>query len=168
MRRVFCITLTRSNIILTHLHAPHTLSLYVAGTILGTYPGVAIPLEQNLNKLSRHPQCEAYVWRFSDNKVVLDPTNSKGDIENVCKGGNPSTFGSTFLFENIPLFGVSTVLCRINEPPLGMSVNVSTEEQLESRRVVFSLLRDVYEGEELFMDYGLSYDRSGYGGPSSA
>ena len=32
-------------------------------------------------------------------------------------------------------------------------------------RFTFSLQRDVYEGEELFIDYGVSYDRSRYGPP---
>jgi hypothetical protein len=59
--------------------------------------------------------------------------------------------------------GVSTALCRINEPPKGKDVNVVTEEDLETRTVTFFLERDVFEGEELHIDYGLTYDRSGYG-----
>lgn len=35
-------------------------------------------------------------------------------------------------------------------------------EELEHNRVIFELCRDVERGEELFMDYGLGYDRSGY------
>lgn len=38
------------------------------GTLLGTYPGVVIPLQQNLDKLRQYPACEGYTWRFSDNK----------------------------------------------------------------------------------------------------
>ena len=33
----------------------------------------------------------------------------------------------------------------------------------EENVVRFELCRDVNAGEELFMDYGLDYDRSGYG-----
>ena len=39
-----------------------------------------------------------------------------------------------------------------------------TDEDLEGRFVTFSLERDVAAGEEFFIDYGLSYDRSMYGG----
>ena len=60
---------------------------------------------------------------------------------------------------------VPTILCRINEPPKGFDVNVVTDEDSQNRSVVFSLERDVYPGEEFYIDYGPSYDRSGYGGP---
>ena len=134
-------------------------------TILGTYPGVLIPLTQNLDKLRAFPQCEGYTWRFSDNQFVIDPTNTVGDIEDFCRGGNPSSFLSTWFFNTIlPFVQVPTTLTRINEPPKGRDVNVVTSEDRESRTVTFSLERDVYEGEELFIDYGLSYDRSQYGG----
>lgn len=134
-------------------------------TLLGTYPGVVVPLTQNLDKLRAYPQCEGYIWRFSDNKFVIDPTNNVGDIEDFCKGGNPSMPLSQAFFNSVLSFvQVPTTLCRINEPPKGRDVNVVTEEDRESRTVVFKLERDVYEGEELFIDYGLSYDRSRYGG----
>lgn len=135
------------------------------GTVLGTYPGVVIPLNQNLEKLRRYPQCEGYIWRFSDNKFVIDPTNSEGEIESFCRGGNPSMPLSSLFFDSILSFiRVPTTLCRINEPPKGRDVNVVTDEDRDSRKVTFILERDVYEGEELFIDYGLSYDRSMYGG----
>jgi SET domain-containing protein len=38
---------------------------------------------------------------------------------------------------------------------------------LNDRTVTFQLERDVYTGEELFIDYGFSYDRSMYGKPNS-
>ena len=135
------------------------------GTVLGTYPGVVVPLPQNLNKLRAFPQCEGYTWRFSDNQFVIDPTNPQGEIEDVCRGGNLSRPFSVTLFQTILRFvNVPTTLCRINEPPKGRDVNVVTTEDLASRTVTFALERDVYEGEELFIDYGLSYDRSRYGG----
>ena len=31
------------------------------GTVLGAYPGVLVPLSQNLGKLRKYPECEAYV-----------------------------------------------------------------------------------------------------------
>jgi hypothetical protein len=135
------------------------------GTELGTYPGVVVPLRQNTNKLRAYPQCESYIWRFSDNEFVIDPTNTEGEIEEFCKGGNPAMPLSTFLFCTIvPFIQVPTTLGRINEPPKGRDVNVVTSENRETRTVTFSLERDVYEGEELFIDYGFSYDRSQYGG----
>jgi hypothetical protein len=136
------------------------------GTILGTYPGAVLPLQQNLVKLKNYPPCEGYIWRFSDNKFVLDPTNAVGVLDPECVGGNPSMPGSLWLFENIlsnALPTISTALCRINEPPLGRDVNVVTDENRSDRTVTFQLERDVYEGEEFFIDYGFSYDRSFYG-----
>jgi hypothetical protein len=132
-------------------------------TVLGTYPGVVVPLPQNLNKLRLYPQCEGYTWRFSDNQFVIDPTNPQGEIEDICKGGNLGMPLSVAFFETLLSFvQVSTTLCRINEPPKGRDVNVVVEEDRQARTVTFSLERDVYEGEELFIDYGPNYDRSGY------
>lgn len=134
------------------------------GTVLGTYPGVVIPLSQNLSKLQKFPECEAYIWRFSDNAFVIDPTNAEGKVDDVCWGGRDGLPGSQLLFRTI-LSGISvpTTLCRINEPPLGKDVNVVTDEDLSGRSVTFSLERNVEAGEEFFLDYGLSYDRSMYG-----
>lgn len=71
---------------------------------------------------------------------------------------------SIFFFCNVLSFvNVPTTLCRINEPPIGRDRNVITDENLDSRSVTFALERDVYEGEELFIDYGMNYDRSQYG-----
>lgn len=136
------------------------------GTVLGTYPGVVLPLQQHGTKLKLYPACEGYIWRFSDNRFVIDPTNSEGNLESICLGGNPNQMGSMFLFENVANVlnvGVPTALCRINEPPRGQDVNVATSEDLEKRCVTFLLERNVYTGEEFFIDYGLSYDRSRYG-----
>ena len=132
-------------------------------TVLGTYPGRVIPLRQNLDKLAKYPQCEAYVWRFSDNQYVIDPTNTHGILDDMCRGGNPSMPLSVQWHEILNL-QTPTTLCRINEPPLGKDVNVVIEEDCDNRRVVLALERDVLAGEEFFLDYGLSYDRSRYGG----
>ena len=132
------------------------------GTVLGTYPGVVLPLRPHATKLQQYPHCEGYIWRFSDNRYVIDPTNAEGLLEEVCRGGNPQTPFSVALC-GILSRSVPTVLCRINEPPKGKDVNVVTDEDLERRTVTFSLERDVLAGEELFIDYGLYYDRSMYG-----
>lgn len=139
------------------------------GTILGSYPGTVIPLEQNLGKLNAYPCCESYIWRFSDSQKVIDPTDAQGKIQELSFGGNPSTFGSIWICENLLGFlAKPTTLCRINEPPIGRDVNVCTDEDLNQRRVTFRLERDVYQGEEFFMDYGITYDRSMYGPPPSS
>lgn len=41
------------------------------GTILGTYPGVIYPMQQNVYKLSQYPHCESCTWRFSDNNAGM-------------------------------------------------------------------------------------------------
>ncbi len=134
-----------------------------AGTKLGTYPGVVVPLAQHVKKLQVAPHCEAYIWRFSDQTMLIDPTNSLGYLDDTCRGGNPHTPGSTLLFATIfSNWQVPTTLCRINEPPLGRDVNVITVEDVGKRQVALILERDVYPGEELFMDYGRDYDRTWY------
>jgi hypothetical protein len=136
------------------------------GTVLGTYPGVVVPLSQHVRKLRLYPACEGYIWRFSDNRMVVDPTNPRGILEDHAFGGNPSQPGSVFLLELISKIaltrGTPTTLCRINEPPRGKDVNVVIEEDLVKRTITFALERDVGKGEELFIDYGLNYDRSHY------
>jgi len=145
------------------------------GTLLGTYPGVVIPLEQHSvsKKVQQFPFITEYIWRFTDNKYIIDPTNHKnGLLDDYCIGGNPSQPFSVPLFQLlhtllllssiITKLNVPTALCRINEPPKGYDVNVITEENLKSRCVTFVVERDVFAGEELYIDYGLTYDRSGY------
>jgi hypothetical protein len=193
------------------------------GTILGTYPGVLIPLPSTYTKNNNHyncytklrqyPQCEKYIWRFSDNQYIIDPTNPDGTLsssgtsngrssrppnddtnhpnqqqqyDHFCYGGNPNTFGSIWFHQTIipyirqsidallldnnnkykykcsDWFQKSTLLCRINEPPKGYDVNVITVEHLHNRSVSFITERTIYANEELFIDYGLYYDRSDY------
>jgi len=112
-----------------------------------------------------YPNAVGYSWRFTDSQYIIDPTDSTGEIQNVCFGGSTgvplsnAVFGTVFRF-----LGVSTALCRINEPPIGGGgCNVSAKEDLERREVVFTLIQDVYVGQEFYLDYGLDYDRSRYG-----
>jgi hypothetical protein len=146
------------------------LGLYAAtsmseGTVLGTYPGVLRPAAKFLNKYENVPNTATYTWRLTDNRELIDPTDRNGELQNICLGGTPDFPLSYFLHEKILRRGVPTLLARINEPPLGGGgCNICSSENLETREVTFALSRDVYEGEELFMDYGLTYDRSSYGG----
>lgn len=138
---------------------------YPEGTVLGTYPGVLRPAEQFYStKCRMYPQAVGYSWRFTDSKYVLDPTDDKGNMNNFCFGGGSGDVLSNLAFKTILSFmKVGTELTRINEPPIGAGgCNVSARENLETREVVFTLCRDVFKGEELFLDYGLDYDRSGY------
>ena len=196
------------------------------GTILGTYPGVLLPIVPNTNtfaKVRQYPHCETYIWRFSDNQYIIDPTNPLGllpggvnnnnnnknepnenENDSYCYGGNPNMLGSIYLHQSIipsimkffastannnnnnndddddapqnsdraggtvrrhhpnSWFRKSTLLCRINEPPKGYDVNVITIEHVHNRSVSFVTERTILEQEELFIDYGLNYDRSNY------
>ena len=136
---------------------------YPEGTVLGTYPGVLRPADVFYNTKCRlYPKAVGYSWRFTDSKYVIDPTDEYGDIQNVCFGGSDAL--SNVAFKTMLSFmRVSTELTRINEPPVGFGgCNVSARENLDKREVVFTLCRDVVAGEELFLDYGLDYDRTGY------
>lgn len=88
---------------------------------------------------------------YAEGGVPLDPTNRFGEL-------SPWPEGSWWPFPD------NVTLARVNEPSPGSSVSVegNTVGRL-GRKVVFVTTRDVQEGEELFMDYGRSFDRSGYG-----
>ena len=102
-----------------------------------------------------------YSWRLNESGYVIDPTDVNGEIGSVCFGG--SDLVSEWVFRTLLRFcAKSTDLARINEPPVGFGgCNVVAREEGDAVR--FELCRDVEVGEELFMDYGLDYDRSGYG-----
>lgn len=139
-----------------------------AGTILGSYAGVLRPAQQFYNgKCREYPQAVGYTWRFTDSQYVIDPTDSRGDIQNYCLGGSSDVPLSNLVFSTLLSFWkVDTMLCRINEPPIGAGgCNVGAKETLEKREVVFTLIQDVVRGQELYLDYGLTYDRAGYAPP---
>jgi len=135
------------------------------GTILGTYPGVVREASAYLGKYGRYPQCGSYSWRFTDNDSYIDPTDAQGNIADLCYGGSELVPGSLLIHEKVLSGGaVPTLLARINEPPVGgPGCNIFAREDLDKRQVTFATSRDVAAGEELFMDYGLTYDRTGYG-----
>lgn len=136
------------------------------GTVLGTYPGVLRPAQAFYDgKCRRFPAAVGYSWRFTDSRYVLDPTDGRGEIQDVCYGGTSGVPFSEAVFGTLLRFlSVDTVLCRINEPPIGAGgCSVGARENLETRSVVFTLVQDVYEGQELYLDYGLDYDRTSYG-----
>lgn len=140
------------------------------GTVLGTYPGVIRPSQKYMKKYDNELSSNdgTYTWRFTDNKHFIDPTDRYGQLNNVCLGGTDDFPLSYVIHEVILSFiQVPTLLARINEPPIGgRGCNVRSEEDLSKKKIVFVLSRDVYAGEELFMDYGLTYDRSNYSSSS--
>lgn len=116
-------------------------------------------------KCRQYPQAIGYSWRFTDSKYIIDPTDNNGEIQNVCYGGSSEVPLSNIIFPTLLSFwNVNTALCRINEPPIGAGgCNVSAKENLDKREVIFELIQDVVTGQELYLDYGLDYDRSRYG-----
>lgn len=135
------------------------------GTALGTYPGVVREANVYLNKYGQYPQCGSYAWRFTDNASYIDPTDALGNIGELCYGGSSAVPGSVWIHENL-MNGLAapTLLARINEPPIGgPGCNVFSREDLDSRTVTFYASVDIPAGVELFMDYGLTYDRTNYG-----
>ena len=67
-----------------------------------------------------------------DEEQVLDPTNALGELEDTMK----------FL----GLISVSTLIARINEPPLGGDVNLCTE--IVANGVIVTAERDIFPGGE--------------------
>jgi hypothetical protein len=136
------------------------------GTLLGNYPGVIRPTHKHIKKYQRIPEIGTYIWRFTDNKEFIDPTDPLGVLGPLCLGGTED-FPLSFWIHQVILkdvWSVSTVLARINEPPLGAGgCNVMAEENLKTRTVTFTISQNVYAGEELYMDYGITYDRASYG-----
>ena len=166
------LTIPESNLLIQQSRVPNAgLGLFVTqslpkGTVLGTYPGIVRPAETFYDgKCRAYPQAVGYSWRFTDSKYVIDPTDAKGEIQDFCIGGSNEVPFSNAIFDTLFKFWrVNTALCRINEPPLGAGgCNVSAKEKLDSREVVFELIQNVVSGQELYLDYGLDYDRSRYG-----
>jgi len=134
------------------------------GTLLGNYPGVLRPAQKYMAQYGGEASAGEYTWRFTDNAYLIDPIDSEGQLQDMCYGGTADFFLSYFLHEKVLRWSVPTLLARINEPPIGGNgCNVRSEENLKTREVNFEISRDVVAGEELFMDYGLTYDRSDYG-----
>ena len=124
------------------------------GSALGTYPGRVLSMPAYLRKLARTPRAAEYCWQLSDGRQVLDPTDASGKLLEPIPLFEP-------LPRLLPSLAVPTTLALINEPPPGADVNIDTFEQ--GAELTFVTNRDIREGEELFLDYGQTYDRSSYG-----
>lgn len=124
------------------------------GVVLGTFPGyvkdVDAALESKKDDDSR-AAAKRYMWALSED-TVLDPTNEYGKLD----------LELSYLFG---LVKVDTMMARINEPSPGKDCNVFARMNGAVVEVVTE--RTIYAEEEVFMDYGRSYDRSDYSSSSS-
>lgn len=119
------------------------------GTIIGEYPGYLINVNDTLYKKKddkARASAQKYMWALTD-ELVLDPTNKLGILD----------LELSYLFG---LLKVPTTIARINEPPPGKDCNVATS--IDGARVIVTADRDIFADEEIFMDYGRTYDRSDY------
>lgn len=119
-----------------------------ARTSLGAYPGRLLPYDAYHAKCARAPNTGNYCWMLAEG--VLDPTGDDGVLLEPLP-----------LLGTLPIGSIPTTLSLINEPPPGCDVNIMTEERGDGV-LLFSTARDVAAGEELYLDYGVNYDRSHY------
>ena len=124
-----------------------------AGEVLGRYPGRLRTSGEYVAKLETAPAASEYCWVLEGGAGVLDPTGPGGEL---C---DPLPLLPLPL--PLPLPAVDTTLARINEPGPGGDVNVDTEQA--GAGLTFVAGRDLRRREELFLDYGSSYNRAGYG-----
>ena len=120
-------------------------------TVLGEYPGRPRSDIEMAAKCMFAPLARQYC--FLSSTVLLDPTDDTG-----VPSKRPSP-GLWWPFE------VDITLSLVNEPPKGASLgtNVCVEDDPnDPDGLIFVTDREIMAGEELFIDYGRDYDRSGY------
>jgi hypothetical protein len=101
-------------------------------------------------KANTSPGARDYCW-MSDNGNYLDPTDADGKVSNW---PGPGT---------VWFFPVDTTLSRVNEAPVGIaSTNVMTEDVDRGNGIAYIASRDIFAGEEVYVDYGQQFDRSTY------
>lgn len=120
-----------------------------AGTTLGTYPGRPRPPHEMAAKAQSAPACRDYAF-CAPCGAWLDPTDASGRVSRYPRPG-------------LPWFAVDCTLALVNEPPVGSDVNVTVVVAGDPLELRFVTARDAVRGEEAFIDYGPSYDRSSYG-----
>jgi hypothetical protein len=123
------------------------------GTVLGAYPGRPRTPAEMAAKVAAAPAAAAYCFQTPQG-WLLDPTDREGW---------PSGAPSPGMLWWPP---VDATLCRINEPPPGSAgPNVVVEDDpRDPQGLLFVASRALAAGEELWLDYGPVFDRSGYGG----
>ena len=111
------------------------------GTILGAYPGFPRSNAEMLQKVQRCPRAAAYV--FATDTGYLDPTDQDG-----------------LPFQR--LLWIDASMAFVNEPPVGLSVNMVIVDGKSHYDLLFVSSKDIPAGAELYLDYGRLYDRSSY------
>lgn len=121
------------------------------GTILGAYPGIPRPATDMSAKCAMAPLARYYCFR-NKRGLLLDPTDWTGAPAPRPQPG-------------LPWFPVDVTLSCINEPPKrSPGVNVTVEDDpKDDEGLIFVAAAPIRAGSELFVDYGLDYDRSSYG-----
>ena len=119
-----------------------------SGTVLGAYPGRARTPAQVVRKVQHAPHTKGFVF-LNGQGLYLDPTDASGAVSSRPGPG-------------LPWLAIDPMLAYINEPRPGSSVNVSILDEGSAREVRFVAARAIHPGDELYIDYGRQYDRSGY------
>ncbi|KAL4434189.1 hypothetical protein ABPG75_000630 [Micractinium tetrahymenae] len=121
-----------------------------AGTVLGAYPGRPRTPAEMAYKCATAPGARDYAFKTRDGRL-LDPTDAAGQLSSSSAPG-------------LPWLPIDFSLAYINEPPKGAGgTNVTVEDDpSDPAGLLCVAARDIYPGEELFMDYGPTYDRSRY------
>jgi hypothetical protein len=131
-----------------------------ADTILGTYPGrLRSAREYALKLYEVGPHVAEYCWTIGDLGAV-DPTDERGGL--LEDPGVPLLESAPAILNNglLASYAKPTTLALINEPGAGGDIN--TKVEIDGDQVCFITERLVMAGEEIYIDYGQSYDRSGY------
>lgn len=123
-----------------------------AETTLGAYPGVVRNDVAMTAKSIVAPMSRYYCFSTRPG-CILDPTGNDG-----YPSARPTPCNVFWPFQ------VDTTLSYVNEPSLEFRTNVRVEDDPDDPMVglIFVSDRDIDAGEELFIDYGVSYDRSDY------
>ncbi|KAL4430122.1 hypothetical protein ABPG77_004904 [Micractinium sp. CCAP 211/92] len=121
-----------------------------AGTVIGCYPGRPRTPAEMVAKCAVAPGARDYAFKTRDGRL-LDPTDAAGQLS-----ASPAP--------GLPWLPIDFSLAYINEPPKGAGgTNVTVEDDpSDPAGLLCVTARDIVAGEELFMDYGPTYDRSRY------
>ena len=112
-----------------------------AGAVLGTYPGALLSAEQAAAKLGGQEETFGEYVMDAGGRHFVDPTDANGVL--------------------LPAHA-SNPVARANEPLQGSSANAVWAVDQRDWSVVLASVRDIADGEEVFVDYGDAYVRRGY------
>lgn len=121
------------------------------GTVLGQYPGRARSDTEMTAKVMVAPLARQYCF-MSKPGILLDPTDGTG------RPSSTPVPGAWWPWK------IDYTLSLVNEPPKG--AGGTTIEVVDDPHDRYGLLfvadKDISQGDELYIDYGLDYDRSHY------